>query len=174
MLIEAIGSPFVSIIYGRTIPKSPRSKDSLKSIQKWLSTCLTHHKHEVFYTAKPSRLLNYDWDRGIIYSCSSFPSDIKYAAPSHCWGSVQPLTLNTHTKHHLEEGLPLDAFPKTFQDAFRVIQQLAIPYIWIDSLCIVQDDHDDWVHESARMCDVYGNAHLTIAADRARNCSEGF
>ncbi|CAG7565803.1 unnamed protein product [Fusarium equiseti] len=89
-------------------------------------------------------------------------------------GLFQPLTLNTGTKHQLEKGLPIEAFPKTFQDAFWVIRQLDIPYIWIDSLCIVQDDNDDWVHESARMCDVYGNAYLTIAATRARNCSEGF
>ncbi|RGP69898.1 heterokaryon incompatibility [Fusarium longipes] len=77
-------------------------------------------------------------------------------------------------KHQLEEGMPIEAFPKTFNDAFWLIHQLEIPYIWIDSLCILQDDNDDWVHESARMCDVYGNAYLTIAATRAGNCSEGF
>ncbi|KAF4441591.1 heterokaryon incompatibility protein [Fusarium austroafricanum] len=123
---------------------------------------------------KPTRLLRYDQERGKVLLCTSAPSDASYAALSHCWGSVQPLTLNSSTKHQLEEGLPLEAFPQTFKDAFWLIQQLKIPYIWIDSLCIVQDDNDDWVHESARMCDVYGNAYLTIAAMRASNCSEGF
>lgn len=174
MLTLAIGNPFGSIIHGRTIPKSPKSKDGLGSIKKWLSVCSTEHQHQITCTFKPSRLLHYDQSKGKVSLCTSFPSDIRYAALSHCWGSVQPLTLNTSTKHELTQGLPLKAFPQTFQDAFWVIQQLNILYIWIDSLCIIQDSNDDWVHESARMCDIYGNAFLTIAATRARNCSEGF
>ncbi|KAI1052698.1 hypothetical protein LB507_009800 [Fusarium sp. FIESC RH6] len=168
------GSALGSIIHGRTISKSPRSNDSLRLIQEWLLTCSAQHEHHISPTMKPSRLLQHDESRGKVFLCTSFPPDIKYAALSHCWGSVQPLILSTGNKHQLEDGLPLEAFPKTFQDALWVVQQLEIPYIWIDSLCIVQDDHDDWVHESARMCDVYGNAYLTIAATRARTCSEGF
>ncbi|KAG8355791.1 hypothetical protein FVEN_g6518 [Fusarium venenatum] len=167
-------SPINHIIHGRTIPESPQSKDSLSSISEWLSDCSTHHQHYVNNTMKPTRLLRYEHDKGKVSLCTSVISDIKYAALSHCWGAVQPLTLNNGTKHQLEQGLPLDAFPKTFQDAFWLTHQLGIPYIWIDSLCILQDDNDDWVHESARMCDVYGNAYLTIAATRAANCSEGF
>lgn len=37
-------------------------------------------------------------------------------------------------------------------------------YLWIDSLCIFQDSHDDWQKEAATMRDVYRNAHLTISA----------
>lgn len=174
ILIPVEGSAFASIIYGRTIPKSPRSKDGLKSMLKWLLACSTEHQHQVTSTFKPSRLLHYDPSRGKVFLSTSFPPDIRYAALSHCWGSVQPLTLNPSTKHQLTQGLPLEAFPKTFQDAFWIIQQLNIPYIWIDSLCIIQDSNDDWVHESAQMCDIYGSSYLTVAATRARNCSEGF
>ncbi|KAF4495713.1 heterokaryon incompatibility [Fusarium agapanthi] len=98
----------------------------------------------------------------------------KYAALSHCWGSVQPLTLNTNTAQQLYEGISIEAFPRTFQDAFWVTQKLEIPYLWIDSLCIIQDSNDDGIHKSARMCDVYGNAYLTIAATKSKNSSEGF
>ncbi|KAL6918218.1 hypothetical protein FSST1_009713 [Fusarium sambucinum] len=179
-LLGAVGfyvdqdSPLIQTIHGRTIPKSPISKDNLSSISRWLSNCSTHHQHSVNNIIKPTRLLRYEHEKGKVSLCTSIISDIHYVALSHCWGSAQPLTLNNDTKNQLEEGLPLEAFPKTFKDAFSLIHQLGIPYIWIDSLCILQDDNDDWVRESARMCDVYGNAYLTIAASRAENCSEGF
>jgi hypothetical protein len=70
--------------------------------------------------------------------------------------------------------LPIAEFPQTFQDAFWLIDQLKIPYLWIDSLCIFQDSKDDWIHESSRMCDVYGNAYLMVAVVGAKNCNEGF
>ncbi|KAG6992333.1 Pre-mRNA-splicing factor rse1 [Fusarium oxysporum f. sp. conglutinans] len=64
-------------------------------------------------------------------------------------------------------------FPKTFQDAIIVCRKLNIKYLWIESLCIIQDDEHDWAVESPKMCDVYQNAYLTIAAAAAHNSSEG-
>lgn len=63
--------------------------------------------------------------------------------------------------------------PKTFIDAIIVTRYLGLRYIWIDSLCICQDDDQDWARESARMCDVYSNAHLVIAANRSPDCTGG-
>lgn len=63
--------------------------------------------------------------------------------------------------------------PQTFVDAIIVARYLGIRYLWIDSLCICQDDVDDWARESARMCDVYSNAHLVIAANRSGNSAGG-
>lgn len=42
--------------------------------------------------------------------------------------------------------------------------KLGLQYIWIDSLCIVQDDKSDWSIEAAKMGEIYRNAHITIAA----------
>ena len=63
--------------------------------------------------------------------------------------------------------------PKTFQDAIRFNRHLGIRYLWIDSLCIIQQDSDDWARESAKMCDVYENAYVTIAASSASNSTQG-
>ncbi|KAH7009204.1 heterokaryon incompatibility protein-domain-containing protein [Microdochium trichocladiopsis] len=88
----------------------------------------------------------------------------KYAALSHCWGKKQPLrttrsTLDNHLRH-----IPWTAIPRTFQDAIGTARVIGLEYIWIDSLCIVQDDAKDWEVESSQMMDIYSNAHLTIAA----------
>lgn len=97
-----------------------------------------------------------------------------YAALSHCWGDGPQLTLNTGSVTKLTKGINITDLPKTFQDAVWVVNQLGISHLWIDSVCIFQDDPSDWARESARMAKVYGNSTVTIAASRAANSSEGF
>jgi hypothetical protein len=54
--------------------------------------------------------------------------------------------------------------PKTFQDAVTVTRKLGIRYLWIDSLCIIQDSKADWAEEAPKMSEIYGNSYVTIAA----------
>ncbi len=61
-------------------------------------------------------------------------------------------------------GIPWDTLPKTFQDAIMTADRLGCAYIWIDSLCIVQDGEQDWYTESSQMARIYENAVLTLAA----------
>lgn len=63
--------------------------------------------------------------------------------------------------------------PKTFQDAICITRHLGIRFLWIDCMCIFQDNPEDWAYESARMTNLYSNAHVIIAAGRAKNSSEG-
>ncbi|KAH0422188.1 heterokaryon incompatibility protein [Colletotrichum camelliae] len=72
------------------------------------------------------------------------------------------------------DGIPWDAMPKTFQDAITVCQRLGVYYLWIDSLCIVQDDEQDWRVESAAMASIYENSYFTITAATAWTDEEGF
>lgn len=59
-------------------------------------------------------------------------------------------------------------------DAIRMTRELEIPYLWIDSLCILQDDISDWERNSSSMDKVYGSARLTLVAAASRSCREGF
>jgi Heterokaryon incompatibility protein (HET) len=52
-------------------------------------------------------------------------------------------------------------------DAVRVTKTLGLRYLWIDRLCIVQDDEEDWARESSQMCNIYEGAVLTISADES-------
>ncbi|KAI1146671.1 HET-domain-containing protein [Nemania diffusa] len=96
-----------------------------------------------------------------------------YASLSYCWGDTASFTSSRQTIDSRRQGIQLSEVPKTFFDAVRLCRHLGIRYLWIDSVCICQDDADDWARESARMCDVYSNAYLVIAANHARNSSQG-
>lgn len=63
---------------------------------------------------------------------------------------------------------------QTFRDAISVSRSFGINYLWIDSLCIIQNDIDDWKRESVKMEQVYTNATLVISASRAISDSSGF
>ena len=69
--------------------------------------------------------------------------------------------------------IPWESLPKTFKDACTVCTYLGVSYIWIDSLCIVQDDPVEWEEESAVMGQIYEEALLTIAASSAVDSTRG-
>lgn len=65
-------------------------------------------------------------------------------------------------------------FPLTFQEAIQTARNLGYSYIWIDSICIIQDDKEDWITESGMMASVYNGADLVIAASVAKGSNDGF
>ncbi|KAL9615377.1 MAG: hypothetical protein Q9167_000205 [Letrouitia subvulpina] len=96
-----------------------------------------------------------------------------YATLSHCWGESQPLTTKLATLETRQSGITDSELPKSFMDAVTACRKLDIKYLWIDSLCIIQDSKKDWQAESATMGNVYGNSTLTIAAASAKDSYEG-
>ena len=101
----------------------------------------------------------------------------KYMALSHRWGEDEhrrPLSMTKANRHRLLKSINFGDLPKTFQDAVDVTRKLGIRYLWIDSLCIIQDIEEDWEKESRRMEDVFANAFCTIAATSAKDSWDGF
>jgi len=96
-----------------------------------------------------------------------------YAALSHCWGKSRQFTTTTATIEQHKLNIELSLLPKTFQDAIVFCQKLRIEYLWIDSLCIVQDDRADWELEAAKMGSIYENAFITLAAAGAADDDGG-
>jgi hypothetical protein len=89
----------------------------------------------------------------------------QYIALSHCWGAKEGIiTATKATIKDRMEAILCSCVPKTFRDAVSITRTLKIEYLWIDSLCIIQDDKSDWKSESAKMADVYSRSYLTIAA----------
>ena len=74
----------------------------------------------------------------------------------------------------MQSGIPLEKLPQNFQDAIFTVRKLQLRFLWIDALCIIQDDLVDWAREAGRMNDVYGSAYLTIAATSAVSSTGGF
>ncbi|RMJ15017.1 hypothetical protein CDV36_005305 [Fusarium kuroshium] len=87
-----------------------------------------------------------------------------YMCLSHCWGKA-PIEIMTK-KSSLQERLdfiPSQELPPSFHQAIQLVRKLGIPYLWIDSLCIIQNDDEDWKREAAQMVNIYRNAYATLA-----------
>ena len=95
-----------------------------------------------------------------------------YAAFSHCWGKAKTVKLLKADLQALHHRIPILDLPLSYQEAVSVCQALDVSYIWIDSLCIIQDSKDDWTREAAMMQDVYQNSILNICASAAAESSE--
>jgi hypothetical protein len=71
------------------------------------------------------------------------------------------------------EAIDYSELPLTFRDFIDIARRLKVRWVWIDSLCIIQDSREDWEKEAAQMADVYSKSYLTIAASGSANGSEG-
>ncbi|KAL1863979.1 hypothetical protein Daus18300_007944 [Diaporthe australafricana] len=102
-------------------------------------------------------------------------SVLKYAALSYCWGDVDSSARTTGA--NLKDGcrhISIPSLPQCLQDAVTVARSLDIRYLWIDALCIIQGDADDWAREAGKMFEIFQNAFLTIGAAASTSTDEGF
>ncbi|KAK7747109.1 hypothetical protein SLS62_009164 [Diatrype stigma] len=101
--------------------------------------------------------------------------DQQYTALSYCWGPGQPPFKATQTTlPALRDGISVKVLPRTIADAVRFSLQIGCTLIWVDSLCIVQDDPADWDEESGKMSTVYQRALATLITSSAATCNDGF
>ncbi|KAJ3535962.1 hypothetical protein NM208_g6919 [Fusarium decemcellulare] len=163
-------------------------QDSLSLCQAWLKSCLENHSccnETVFDSASTKSQRQRLPTRVLDTAPMSSPSSLRlvesngmqgtWAALSHCWGKSENRPLTTtraNLKNHLE-GIDFALLPKTFKDAVELTRALGIRYLWIDSLCIIQDDKHDWKSESNKMGAIYQHAAITFAAADAQDSTEG-
>ncbi|KAM3076281.1 hypothetical protein ACMFMG_006215 [Clarireedia jacksonii] len=172
--VETSDDPYCSTLF-------PKSKRVMSLASSWIHECRDAHEHcnmlydtqfkprrliEVGRRGKSPRLIETEFYRG---DCS------KYLTLSHCWGKEMPeiATTKLGTLNRRKASIPFRRLPRTFRDALTVTRGLGIQFLWIDSLCIVQDSAEDWQRESAVMGKVYSHAYCTIAAAAAANCHDG-
>lgn len=98
----------------------------------------------------------------------------KYVTLSYCWGGPQPVTTTKASLEQYLRVLPAEELPQTISDAITVTRELRVKYIWVDAICIVQDDPEDKVVEISRMTGVYNRSYVTISASTASTCHHGF
>ena len=150
---------------------STASDSSFECARQWLNECL--EKHSCCRTTEnesrpPTRLIKIDSAdtvaRCCLYLTKSDARNLNYLTLSHCWGNAKVFKLTHETLESMLEEIQLDLLPQTFKDAIHITRKLGYHYIWIDSLCVLQDDQDDWAYESSTMNSIYSNSILTIAA----------
>ena len=150
--------------------------------KEWLHDCVSKHRlcEEVRQTAISSNQLSFPEylvrvTEDSLHLChtESLHTRPSYLTLSHRWGKSQIFTLTSHNLSSLLSDIPIQALPKTFQDAIKVTRRMGHSYIWIDSLCIIQDSREHWEKESAIMGDIYRSSAFTIAALGATNGDSG-
>ncbi|KAI0122438.1 HET-domain-containing protein [Daldinia grandis] len=181
-LVASQDSPLASFTNFRPVEWNGLTRGWTNNITSMLEHCRTSHPQcqPSGPTPLPTRLLRI---RG---SNISFP-EIRlvdmgkgsrkelYAALSYCWGGPQPLEL---TKENLDFLLNNDldsvCLPQTIKDAILVTHSLGLSYLWIDALCIIQNDPEDKKKEISQMCNIYQNSFVTIAAATSTSVHESF
>ncbi|KAK5279411.1 hypothetical protein LTR40_007838 [Exophiala xenobiotica] len=97
----------------------------------------------------------------------------RYCALSYSWGCSRSFRTHKATYHDRRAGFSLQDLPTTIRDAVSLTRSLGIRYLWVDALCIIQDDPKDWALQSACMDQVYGFASLTISASSSEDKWDG-
>lgn len=171
--------------FRRVLSNLTNGEDTLSKIRSWLTKCRTTHdicrrRKEKTTTAElPRRLIKLTSTANVenqiikLKACrlvdtkeesTACPSE--YITLSHQWGSQNLPTLTTDNMELWRREIPLADMSQTFLDAFEVAQRLEIPYVWIDSICIIQDGDNgsDWKEQALLMHRVYSNAVFNICA----------
>ena len=162
---------------------STDSPGSYELARQWIFICEGTHKNcnglrRIQTTKKlPTRLIDLGDDRNYLKPrlciTEGLPLDTAYMTLSHCWGGQTPLQLLKDNIESLTEEIEIARVPKSFRDALKVAAKLKVRYLWIDSLCIIQDSTEDWQREASLMSDVYTNSWCNIAATKALDGRDG-
>lgn len=174
---EDVAAKYVST---RPIIQSISAK-TFQLARGWLQKCTHEHAGCPKPTSDfmPTRLLLISEHSGqfrvrLVTSTDSEIQNRPYVTLSYCWGGAQSFTACKDNLDALTQGLSAGVLPQTLQDAIKTTHMLHFEYIWIDSLCIVQDDAQNMAREIAQMPMIYSQATVTIAATRAQSSIKGF
>ena len=143
----------------------------------WISTCKHHHgKCSVFKapdSSLPARIIEVrpsNESTSIqLKSVSDIISDgpavaFQYMTLIHRWSRYPQLRFTKRNLYQLQASVDDTILSLTFQHAIAAARKMYYRYIWIDSLCIIQDCEEDWQQESAIMGDIYRGSDCTLGA----------
>ncbi|BAE65041.1 heterokaryon incompatibility protein-domain-containing protein [Aspergillus flavus] len=161
------------------VSKDSGSSAAFNRARQWLSHCVQHDQacQPPDTEFMPRRLVNVgSWDGSREPFLFEPTTPVIYACLSYCWGIDIDRVMKTTTDniHSHYQRLELAQLPAAIQDAIAVCRALKIPNLWVDSLCIIQDDKVAWLHDASTMHDVYHNSHLTIAVMEPNSCKLRF
>ena len=97
----------------------------------------------------------------------------EYVTLSYCWGSSKTVRLHRKTLPALRHGVAVSDLPKTIADAAYVTRELGFRYLWVDALCLMQDDNDEMLSECSLMDKIYSGASLNLAATASKDSGGG-
>ncbi|RDL30188.1 uncharacterized protein BP5553_10466 [Venustampulla echinocandica] len=165
---------------GRSIARVSHSEECFSLAKSWLDGCQkSHTKCQANLESRlPTRVVCFDDssdddDFHLRLRNSEVDERGAYVYLSYAWGGLQPLITKESNMSDFTKGIPLETIPVTWRDAFVLVRQLGIKYLWIDALCIVQDSQEDWAREASQIGDYVSNAAIVLAAGFGANPSTG-
>lgn len=176
--LDLLTSPHAPIQIG--FPRLPANGEgTFEFIKTWLEDCDKTHSgcRQRRKVPMPKRLV--DVSEGAIRLCELEPDDgRKYIALSHVWGKAPRserhfMTLRSNIERY-KQGILFDDFPRMFQDAVKTTRGLGIQYLWIDALCVIFDQEEDFRDMAMTLEEVFSGAYCVLAASRASSQSTGF
>ncbi|KAL8708544.1 MAG: hypothetical protein Q9220_006597 [cf. Caloplaca sp. 1 TL-2023] len=161
------------------------SERTFRQIEEWLSACVSDHPNCAYERVKlPKRLLqlrtNTDSlpDRIWLINTEDLKQQeehVEYVALSYCWGGIATVrSLENNLVHRESHGLRVIDLPAVVRDAITVTLKLGFKFLWVDALCICQDDQEEWEQEAAAMADIYGGSVFTISALSSPDANTSF
>jgi hypothetical protein len=170
-------SPWDAFGVAQDVPAQLNMAAYLEKVRKWIELCDHNHARCAIcsLTKLPTRILDVgNGGNQEMVKLYETQGDLgRYITLSHCWGNKQIVTTTKATLPQLKSEVQWPQLSRTFQDAISIARELGVRYLWIDSLCIVQDDKQDWERESARMAEIYSNSYLNLAATRSADGDGG-
>ncbi|PNP81445.1 hypothetical protein FNYG_05251 [Fusarium nygamai] len=176
-----------NLLTRKPIVGDPLSDTTAAAIREWKDRCDISQSETHTICSRPSpkflptrllEIVRVDDDQKPfvkLVDAKSLGEDIEYTALSYCWGGNLKNCLKESNKDSYRTEISWDDIPKTIQDAILTSHKLKIGFIWVDSLCIIQDSKQaDKEIEIGQMTQVYTHAALTIAARRAPDAHTGF
>ncbi|KAK4442048.1 heterokaryon incompatibility protein-domain-containing protein [Podospora aff. communis PSN243] len=166
----------------------PSFDERITVLREWLDECDRlehgHHccklEHQDPMPRLPTRLLDLKPELGSdvkFVHTAGFDPTTRYTTLSHCWGTPEttpPIRTTTSSIDGFAQRIPLETLPLNYKDAVALTRTLNIRFLWIDSLCIIQDNIEDWQKESTRMSSYYQHSYLTIGAAASADSHGGF
>lgn len=161
-----------------SIPPSTHLHHISPQIKAWLDACAKHEYCERrTQTYIPKRLVEIDSASPskvrVVLTANHLHNTTPYATLSHCWGKKPFIKLTRNSERELSNGIDIQFLNVNFQQAIEVAREIKMRYIWIDSLCIMQDADGDFSTEGDFMHAVYRNSYCNIVAADSRDSTGG-
>ena len=169
-------SPLASLVRGRPIATTSASDACFDQASHWMKNCLQNHPNcPRPKSVLPTRVIDLGGnpESPEVRLLHTHGQHGEWVTLSHCWGTSSPLLTTTSTVEKNCQSLLIEDLPLLYRDAIAVVRRLGLQYLWIDSLCILQDSRADWLVESANMGGIYRNAILNIAAEASPDSEHG-
>jgi hypothetical protein len=137
---------------------------------RWYRECMASHSvcAPPDPTFRPTRLIEINNENSVkLVITKNEDVHEPYVAFSHCWGKAKTLKLIQENLLQLQSWFSDSELPTSYKEALLVCRSMGFRYIWIDSLCIIQDSSEDWQDEALVMKDVYRNSTMNLCATAA-------